>query len=584
MYEVIRGVIKKARTRTRMGDAILYECTKTIVSIHPTGGMLDMASNILESFLKADSHANMKYVGIEVVRNMTGHSLKDVLQEAVMDCLNASDESLQRKTIRLMYRMTNPHNVQLIVGKLLEFLRKTLDPYLAAELVKKIMFLAERHSTSTQWYIDAMNAAILIGGKWLGDDVVQKMVVVLKGEPKGIDKDTFRIECVNLYMEMAQDSSTIPDYLVQILSHVLGEYGLLNNNISASQLVQVLADQFDRQHEYDATRPKIIDAITKVLAKCKVEPPMDLFERFINSKNVTLRQRCSEVLTMCDNNSMLDEYRDIVQGNIEVIPDINLSFMDKYVASSIEQGAKLYCRPQEVSKEEKQDHTKLKYEQYDAPIIHSRRVVMSDERAVSSLDSPNLGIDTLTTMDEMTTSLRVKANKWNMDGYVEPTQAVDSNDILPTWAVPLSSVPKINKPLSPQSEDQYVQMVDSPSIISTGGISATTQLVNSTPVAHSTKIPSATPPTPESPATSPPSPTAKKTIEKKKKEKESLFKGMQNKRIKKRPTSSQNTPNTPSPTNDSSPSQEEQDDALPKSYTATNAQGVDKSKWQDVSN
>lgn len=75
--------------------------------------------------------------------------------------------------------MTNPHNVKVIVSKLLDFLRKTLDEYLASELVGQISSLAETFAPSPEWYIDVMNAAVLVGTRWVNGDVVQRMLNVI---------------------------------------------------------------------------------------------------------------------------------------------------------------------------------------------------------------------------------------------------------------------------------------------------------------------------------------------------------------------------------------------------------------------
>ena len=62
----------------------------------------------------------------------------------VVDCLDDSDETLKRKTLDLLYKMTTPGNVVFIAGKLMDSLEGSNDPFLREELVSRITELAER--------------------------------------------------------------------------------------------------------------------------------------------------------------------------------------------------------------------------------------------------------------------------------------------------------------------------------------------------------------------------------------------------------------------------------------------------------
>lgn len=78
------------------------------------------------------------------------------VQLAVIDCLEDPDETLKRKTLDLLHRMTNPVNVEFITAKLLEFLEKATDVFLRTDLVQRISQSSERYAPSTSWYIQTM--------------------------------------------------------------------------------------------------------------------------------------------------------------------------------------------------------------------------------------------------------------------------------------------------------------------------------------------------------------------------------------------------------------------------------------------
>jgi AP-4 complex subunit epsilon-1 len=53
----------------------------------------------------------------------------------VIDCLEDIDETIRRRTLSLLYTMTNGHNVTVIVKKLLEYAKKSLDSHMREELI-----------------------------------------------------------------------------------------------------------------------------------------------------------------------------------------------------------------------------------------------------------------------------------------------------------------------------------------------------------------------------------------------------------------------------------------------------------------
>lgn len=61
------------------------------------------------------------------------------------------------QTLDLLYRMTNPHNVEVICERLVGYLRSTVDNYLRTDLVARITELAEKYLPTSQTVFLAMN-------------------------------------------------------------------------------------------------------------------------------------------------------------------------------------------------------------------------------------------------------------------------------------------------------------------------------------------------------------------------------------------------------------------------------------------
>jgi AP-4 complex subunit epsilon-1 len=78
-------------------------------------------------------------------------------QMAVIDCLEDPDETLKRKTLTLLYKMTNPGNVEVIVERMVDFLRGCTDAHVKRDTVSRVIELAERYAPSNQWFVATVN-------------------------------------------------------------------------------------------------------------------------------------------------------------------------------------------------------------------------------------------------------------------------------------------------------------------------------------------------------------------------------------------------------------------------------------------
>ncbi len=145
MYEILHEVMKRANIGINVGYAIVYECVRTVTTIYPDNALIEDASLSIAQFITSDNH-NLKYLGVNSLAAIVQINPKYAAEHqlTVIDCLEDPDETLKRKTLDLLYSMTNPHNVIVIVEKLTNFLRTTTDVYLRTELVGRVNQLAEK--------------------------------------------------------------------------------------------------------------------------------------------------------------------------------------------------------------------------------------------------------------------------------------------------------------------------------------------------------------------------------------------------------------------------------------------------------
>lgn len=68
---------------------------------------------MIAGFLRATSH-NLRYVGIDALARVTRINAKYAAEHqlAVVDCLEDPDDTLKKKTLELLFKMTKPGNVE----------------------------------------------------------------------------------------------------------------------------------------------------------------------------------------------------------------------------------------------------------------------------------------------------------------------------------------------------------------------------------------------------------------------------------------------------------------------------------------
>ena len=103
-----------------VGYAIVYECVRTITTIYPSIQLLETAANHISRFVSSENH-NLKYLGIKALASIVQVDQKYALdhQLLVVECMEDPDETLKRKTLELLFRMTNASNVVFVVDELL---------------------------------------------------------------------------------------------------------------------------------------------------------------------------------------------------------------------------------------------------------------------------------------------------------------------------------------------------------------------------------------------------------------------------------------------------------------------------------
>lgn len=81
--------------------------------LHAISNYRRAAAEMVSGFLKSTSH-NLRYVGIDSLARIVRINAKYAVEHqlAVIDCLEDPDDTLKKKTLELLYKMTKPGNVE----------------------------------------------------------------------------------------------------------------------------------------------------------------------------------------------------------------------------------------------------------------------------------------------------------------------------------------------------------------------------------------------------------------------------------------------------------------------------------------
>lgn len=323
---------------------------------------METAAEAISRFIQSRSH-NLKYLGVTglalIVESHPQYAAQHQL--AVMDCLEDPDETLQRKTLDLLYRMTNPVNVEFIAEKLVDFLSKTTDLFLKKVLTVRVCSIAERYAPNNAWYIRTITKLFEVAGDMVSMSVAQNLMsLIAEGAGESDEADMLlRQNAVEIYVGLLHDKpvGSLPRILLETMAWCLGEYGYLSSVNSLDQVLTQLC-QLARIHKAKlspVTRKFLLSAIMKLVAQAGTCPPhaAAVIDDYTKSKDVDLQQRCLEfqnMLTNCPN--LLPEILPVDASAEDVDVDPDLSFLDGFVAEALHNGARPYEKPEDDDDED----------------------------------------------------------------------------------------------------------------------------------------------------------------------------------------------------------------------------------------
>lgn len=370
MYAVIADTMARADAGNAIGHAISYECIRCVVHIYPNAELLDSASKATAFFIN-NPLANLKYLGLNALGEMVKENpaVAATHQAAVMNCLQSDDEALKRKAIDLLFAISNENNVQVVIEKMLDFLKKTTDEYFQVILINRINDLAERFAPNPSWYIKTITQLFLAAGDVVPSNVASTVMRLLEEGQGDPDIDyQMRSEAVAMYLEL-MDEPKLPEVFVQVLAFILGQYGE-TAEAGVETVIQRLCALFERQSDVE-TKGYCLNAIMKNCNKYGgvTDEANIVLKECLLSHNVDLQQRGYMFQVMMDEMGLMSVAYPSAAEDTMFEVDESLSFLQTYVDEMRINGAPEYEPPEDSEEEREEEANQLKVDAYAAPEV-----------------------------------------------------------------------------------------------------------------------------------------------------------------------------------------------------------------------
>ncbi|KAJ4711141.1 AP-1 complex subunit gamma [Melia azedarach] len=321
MNDILAQVATKTESNKNAGNAILYECVETIMSIEDNGGLRVLAINILGRFL-SNRDNNIRYVALNMLMKAITVDAQAVQRHraTILECVKDSDASIRKRALELVYVLVNETNVKPLIKELIDYLEIS-DQEFKADLTAKICSIVEKFSPNKIWYIDQMLKVLTEAGNFVKDEVWHALIVVISNAS---DLHGYTVRA--LYR--AFQTSTEQESLVRVAVWCIGEYGdMLVNNVGMLNIEDPItvtdSDAVDAVEV--AIKRDCTDLTTKAMAMIAL---LKLSSRFPSCseriRDIILQHKGNLVLELqqrsIEFNSIIEKHQNIRSALVERMP------------------------------------------------------------------------------------------------------------------------------------------------------------------------------------------------------------------------------------------------------------------------
>lgn len=306
MSDCLAQVATNTEPAKNAGNAVLYECVRTIMDIQSTSGLRVLATNIMGRFL-LNRDNNLRYVALNSLLKLVKVDLLAVQRHktTIIDCLKDPDIAIRKKALELTYCLINESNVKQIAKEMIDFLI-TAEPEFKEALVTKLCLAIELHSPNKQWHFDTVLKVLALAGSHVPEEVVASTAHIISST-----KELQAYAVHKLYHSLVDN--TEQQGLVLLALWSIGEFGnyLVSESVQTTEgelKVVTPSDVFQALEKTitpiasDNVKEYALTALIKLSVKMPqaIQQIKKLLGFQVNALNIELQQRACEYLQMLE--------------------------------------------------------------------------------------------------------------------------------------------------------------------------------------------------------------------------------------------------------------------------------------------
>eukprot|EP00922_Rhytidocystis_sp_ex-Travisia-forbesii_P008666 GHVS01012686.1.p1 GENE.GHVS01012686.1~~GHVS01012686.1.p1 ORF type:complete len:853 (+),score=110.12 GHVS01012686.1:179-2737(+) len=253
--EELNDLLAQVATNTEgtknVGNAILYECVQTIMSVQSEQGLRVLGINILGRFLQNRDN-NIRYVALATLQHVVKVDLKAVQRHRgiIVDCLKDADMSIRKRALDVSCALINEDNIKSMTKELLNFLLAA-DADFKDDLVMKICIAVDKYAPTRRWHIDTMIKVMCLAGNYVQAEVRDVLIQLIMSS-----SELHAYAVTKLFYAMKDNQAQIR--LVETALWCVGEFGdlLVSGdtvgpdeqpiNVTSSEVVDLLTSMHKR--------------------------------------------------------------------------------------------------------------------------------------------------------------------------------------------------------------------------------------------------------------------------------------------------------------------------------------------------
>jgi AP-1 complex subunit gamma-1 len=216
----VLAVVASTDGAKNTGNAILYECVRTIMSIEADNSLRVLAVNILGRFLSTKDN-NIRYVALHTLGSVISVDTKAVQRHksTIIACLRDPDVSIRTQALGLIYDLFNEENVEMLTSEVLIYLSAAPRDQIY-DVCSRLAEVIADIPISRKWYIDTLVEMVSVAGDHSPVFVWQHAITLI-GQPSSAACRPHTVH--NLFVLLGNKISQ--KGLVNVAVWTIGEYG-----------------------------------------------------------------------------------------------------------------------------------------------------------------------------------------------------------------------------------------------------------------------------------------------------------------------------------------------------------------------